>query len=119
MPTYVYECRKCGHRFEEFQSISDPPRKRFPKCRSAVRRVVTPGGGLVFKGSGFYITDYRKQEYREKARREASAAAGGGSGAGDSQKKSSGDAGGSSGSESGSSSDSSSGDAGSSKKEKE
>jgi putative FmdB family regulatory protein len=79
MPTYVYECRKCGHRFEEFQSISDPPRKRCPQCRSGVRRVVTPGGGLVFKGSGFYITDYRTQEYREKASREASEGAGGGS----------------------------------------
>lgn len=71
MPTYVYECRKCGHRFEEFQSITDPPRKRCSKCRGAVRRVLTPGGGLIFKGSGFYITDYRKKEYREQARREA------------------------------------------------
>ncbi|MBD3235703.1 MAG: zinc ribbon domain-containing protein [Candidatus Eisenbacteria bacterium] len=88
MPTYVYECRKCGHRFEEFQGIKDPPRKRCPKCRGAVRRVLTPGGGLIFKGSGFYITDYRKREYREKARRESEPAAGSKSESGDSSSSS-------------------------------
>lgn len=70
MPTYVYECRKCGHRFEIFHGVNEPPPKCCPECRGAVRRVVTPGGGLIFKGSGFYITDYRKKEYREKERKE-------------------------------------------------
>ncbi len=62
MPTYVYECQRCQHRFEVLQSITDPPRKRCPKCRGAVRRVVMPGGGLIFHGSGFYITDYKRKE---------------------------------------------------------
>lgn len=61
MPTYVYECRRCGHRFEILQSITDPPRRRCPECRGAVKRIVMPGGGLVFKGSGFYITDYKRK----------------------------------------------------------
>ncbi len=64
MPTYVYECRKCGHQFEVLQSITDPPRRRCPECRGAVRRVLMPGGGLIFKGSGFYITDYKKKEQK-------------------------------------------------------
>ena len=62
MPTYVYECKKCNHRFEILQSITDPPRKRCPECRSAVRRIFMPGGGLIFRGSGFYITDYKRKE---------------------------------------------------------
>ncbi|MCK4303242.1 MAG: zinc ribbon domain-containing protein [Candidatus Eisenbacteria sp.] len=70
MPTYVYECTKCGHRFELLQSITDPPRRRCPECHGAVKRLVMPGGGLIFKGSGFYITDYRNKETRERQRRE-------------------------------------------------
>lgn len=66
MPTYVYECRRCQHRFEVLQSITDPPRKRCPKCRAAVRRVLMPGGGLIFRGSGFYITDYKRKETAAK-----------------------------------------------------
>ena len=62
MPTYVYECRRCGHRFELMQSIVDPPRQRCPECRGKVKRVLMPGGGLIFKGSGFYITDYKRKE---------------------------------------------------------
>ncbi len=68
MPTYVYECRRCAHRFEVFQSIMDAPRRRCPQCRGAVRRVVMPGGGLIFKGSGFYITDYKHKEGKDKDR---------------------------------------------------
>ncbi len=60
MPTYAYECRKCGHQFDEFQSISAPPLKRCPKCKGAVARMLTVGGGIIFKGSGFYQTDYKK-----------------------------------------------------------
>jgi putative FmdB family regulatory protein len=62
MPTYVYECGRCGHRFELLQGINDPPRQRCPECRGKVRRVLLPGGGLIFKGSGFYITDYKRKE---------------------------------------------------------
>lgn len=67
MPTYEYECRKCGHTFERFQRISEEPVKRCPKCRSAVRRVLGSGAGLIFKGSGFYITDYRSDGYKKSA----------------------------------------------------
>ena len=59
MPTYEYACQKCAHRFEKLQSINDKPVARCPKCRGKVRRVIHGGAGLVFKGSGFYCTDYR------------------------------------------------------------
>jgi putative FmdB family regulatory protein len=67
MPTYVYECERCGHRFELMQGMTDPPRQRCPKCRGKVRRLLTPGGGLIFRGTGFYATDYKHKE--ERARR--------------------------------------------------
>ena len=73
MPTYEYECRKCGHRFELFQKITDPPRKRCPKCRGAVRRLLGTGGGMIFKGSGFYATDYRSESYKKQKERESGA----------------------------------------------
>ena len=60
MPTYEYECQKCGHLFERLQSITDKPLKRCPKCRSGVRRLISGGAGLIFKGSGFYVTDNRR-----------------------------------------------------------
>jgi putative FmdB family regulatory protein len=61
MPTYEYECTKCGHHFDQFQSMRDLPLKKCPKChRSSLKRLVGGGAGLIFKGSGFYITDYRK-----------------------------------------------------------
>lgn len=68
MPTYEYECRKCGHTFEKFQRISEPPAKRCPECRGSVRRVLGGGAGLLFKGSGFYITDYRSDGYKKSAK---------------------------------------------------
>ena len=71
MPTYEYECLKCGHRFELFQSIKDPPRKRCPKCRGKVRRLLGTGAGMIFKGSGFYITDYRSKSYKEERKKES------------------------------------------------
>ena len=71
MPTYEYECLKCGHRFEIFQRMSDPPRKRCPKCRGKVRRLVGSGAGMIFKGSGFYVTDYRSQSYKDQKRKES------------------------------------------------
>lgn len=73
MPTYEYECLKCGRHFEEFQKISDPPRKRCSKCRGAVRRKIGTGAGLLFKGSGFYITDYRSDGYRKAAKADSPA----------------------------------------------
>ncbi len=88
MPTYDYRCRKCGHRFELFHSIKDDSTKRCPRCRGRAERVPAGGAGLLFKGSGFYITDYRSKSYREKARQEKSSPPGGGSSSG---KSSSGD----------------------------
>jgi putative FmdB family regulatory protein len=62
MPTYDYACPKCGHQFEQFQSMKDEPLKKCPKCRKVgVKRLLGGGAGLIFKGSGFYITDYRKK----------------------------------------------------------
>lgn len=59
MPTYEYECTRCGHQFEEFKPMSAPRRQRCPKCRGKVERLVSGGLGVHFKGSGFYITDSR------------------------------------------------------------
>ncbi len=67
MPTYEYLCRKCGDQFEAFQSISAPPLKRCPKCKGAVARVLTTGSGIIFKGSGFYQTDYKKSSHASTA----------------------------------------------------
>ncbi len=67
MPTYEYECMKCGHVFERFQNMTDPPARRCPLCRCKVRRLFGTGAGLLFKGSGFYQTDYRSPEYRKAA----------------------------------------------------
>jgi putative FmdB family regulatory protein len=60
MPTYEYECRTCKHRFEEFQNINDDPIKTCPKCGKSVRRLFGGGMGIIFKGSGFYTTDYKR-----------------------------------------------------------
>lgn len=59
MPTYEYQCRKCGHKFEKFQSITAAPVKTCPKCRGRVARLVSGGAGIIFKGTGFYQTDYK------------------------------------------------------------
>ena len=59
MPTYEYMCEDCEHVFEKFQSMSDDPVETCPKCDGSVRRLISGGAGLVFKGSGFYITDNR------------------------------------------------------------
>ncbi len=75
MPTYEYECARCGHEFERFQRISEPPVKRCPKCRGGVRRKIGTGAGLLFKGNGFYITDYRSDGYRKAAKADSGGAA--------------------------------------------
>ena len=60
MPTYEYRCGACGHEFERFQGINDDPVRTCPECgERAVERLISPGGGIVFKGPGFYATDYR------------------------------------------------------------
>ena len=60
MPTYEYYCTGCGFEFEEFQSIASEPITVCPKCKARVERKISGGSGLIFKGSGFYITDYKK-----------------------------------------------------------
>jgi putative FmdB family regulatory protein len=79
MPTYEYECKKCGLEFERFQRISEPPVKRCPTCKGAVRRKIGTGAGLLFKGSGFYITDYRSEGYQKAAKADSGASSSGSS----------------------------------------
>ena len=83
MPTYDYVCDGCGHAFELFQSMTDPVKKTCPKCsKKKLRRLIGAGGAIVFKGSGFYKTDYRSESYKKGA------AADSGGGTSDSGKKS-------------------------------
>jgi len=68
MPTYDYECEACGETFEKFQSITAPAIRKCPLCgKLAVRRLIGAGAGVIFKGSGFYQTDYRSESYRKAA----------------------------------------------------
>lgn len=73
MPTYEYVCQKCSHEFEKFQSIKDKPLTRCPECKGKVVRKIGTGAGLIFKGSGFYITDYRSENYKKAAKSETAA----------------------------------------------
>ena len=70
MPNYDYECQKCGKRFEVFQSMNDPKLTDCPEetCDGEVKRLLGTGGGIIFKGSGFYQTDYRSSSYKEAAK---------------------------------------------------
>ena len=61
MPTYDYECQKCKHIFEVFQSMADKRLEKCPKCGGKVKRLISGGAGVIFKGSGFYETDYKKK----------------------------------------------------------
>jgi len=82
MPTYEYSCQKCGQNFEAFQSMRDRPFGECPKelCRlpkwghGKVKRLLGTGAGIIFKGSGFYSTDYRSESYKEAAKKESPAA---------------------------------------------
>ncbi|MER3416372.1 MAG: FmdB family transcriptional regulator [Gemmataceae bacterium] len=75
MPTYDYVCDHCEHQFEEFQYITEEPLRKCPRCgRKKLRRLIGPGAALLFKGSGFYITDYRSESYKAAARAEKEAA---------------------------------------------
>ncbi|MBI4586393.1 MAG: zinc ribbon domain-containing protein [Planctomycetes bacterium] len=77
MPTYDYLCEACEHQFEAFQSIKDKPLKKCPACgKPKARRLIGAGSGLIFKGSGFYITDHRSSDYKQKAEAEVKAASG-------------------------------------------
>jgi putative FmdB family regulatory protein len=71
MPTYEYVCDACDHRFEEFQSITAEPLQKCPACgKKKLRRLIGTGGAILFKGSGFYCTDYRSDSYRKAASRD-------------------------------------------------
>lgn len=77
MPTYEYECEACGHNFEQFQSITAKPVKKCPSCgRPKAKRLIGMGSGIIFKGSGFYQTDYRSESYKKAAKAESDAASG-------------------------------------------
>jgi putative FmdB family regulatory protein len=85
MPTYEYQCSACGHRFEEFQSITAKPIRKCPSCgKLKVDRLIGTGAGMIFKGSGFYITDYRSESYKSAAK--ADGGSGSSSGGGDAGK---------------------------------
>jgi putative FmdB family regulatory protein len=72
MPTYEYRCA-AGHEFEQFQRMTEPPLETCPQCGAAAERLLSTGAGLLFKGSGFYITDYRSESYKKAAKAEKSA----------------------------------------------
>jgi putative FmdB family regulatory protein len=72
MPTYEYECKKCGEAVEIFHSMSEPARTKCPSCgKKGLKRLIGAGAGFIFKGSGFYITDYRSEAYKAKAKAES------------------------------------------------
>src|ERR1700730_4370732 len=76
MPTYDYECDGCGHKFEEFQSMMDKVLKKCPACKKPkLRRLLGTGAAIIFKGSGFYQTDYRSESYKSGARADENRAA--------------------------------------------
>lgn len=75
MPTYDYECQGCGHTFEEFQSMSAEPLKKCPECgKPELQRLIGAGAGIIFKGSGFYETDYKRKEQPKPAAESTGAA---------------------------------------------
>ena len=101
MPTYDYVCDGCGHAFELFQSMTDAVKKTCPECgKKKLRRLIGAGGAIVFKGSGFYKTDYRSESYKKGAAADSGGKSEGGSKKSDSGKPDSGksDSGGGSGS---------------------
>lgn len=80
MPTYDYECDACGHRFELYQSISADPERKCPECKKLkLRRLIGTGAAVVFKGSGFYQTDYRSDSYKKSAAADSGSSSGGSS----------------------------------------
>lgn len=75
MPTYAYRCRACGHEFDVFQSITARSKRKCPACeKNTLERLISGGGAVLFKGNGFYETDYRSSDYKKKAEAEKKAA---------------------------------------------
>jgi len=74
MPTYQYHCTECGHDFEAFQSMVEPVLEECPKCHGKVRRLITGGAGFIFKGNGFYQTDYPSKQYKADAAKDTASA---------------------------------------------
>ena len=91
MPTYEYRCAN-GHAFEQFQRMTEPPVEKCPECGAPAERLLSAGAGLLFKGSGFYITDYRSESYKKAAQAESGGSSGEGSksGSGEGSKASEG-----------------------------
>lgn len=79
MPTYEYQCKQCAHKFEAFQQITEKPLRTCPKCQGPIRRLISSGAGIIFKGAGFYATDYRSKKYKERAKEESRTGCGSGS----------------------------------------
>ena len=78
MPTYDYQCDACGHELEIFQGINDPVKKKCPECgKNKLKRQFGTGAAIVFKGSGFYQTDYRSESYKKAAAKESKSESGG------------------------------------------
>ncbi len=104
MPTYAYRCESCGHEFEKFQSITAEPIKVCPECKRAkVKRLIGTGAALLFKGSGFYQTDYRSSSYSQAAKADSGSSSGSNGSSSGSAEKSSGGTSGASGGANGSS----------------
>jgi len=77
MPTYDYRCNACDHEFELFQSMKDRPKKKCPECgKNTLERLIGTGAGVIFKGGGFYETDYRSESYKKAADADKKAASG-------------------------------------------
>ncbi len=87
MPTYEYKCTKCNHQFEAVQKMTDNPLSKCPECRCKVKRLIGAGAGVIFKGSGFYETDYRSDSYKKGAQSEKKSSGGDSASSGDSKPK--------------------------------
>ena len=87
MPTYEYRCAQCRHEFDKFQRMSDEPVAECPVCGAEATRKLSGGAGLLFKGSGFYITDYRSESYKKAAGSEGGGSGGGPGGGSDGGSK--------------------------------
>lgn len=93
MPTYDYVCDACDHKFELFQSITAEAEKKCPECgKKKLRRLIGPGAAIVFKGSGFYQTDYRSESYKKRAEADSKSAESKSTESKSSESKSGGDA---------------------------
>ena len=70
MPTYEYECQECGEVFEKFHKMTQKPRVKCPKCGGRAKKLIGTGAGIIFKGEGFYATDYRSPAYKQAQKKE-------------------------------------------------